>query len=141
MLGILPKESLVLLFASLSILVVLLFPLEKVVSKKIGINLSKFHLVCGSVSIVFGLLFICEGFYFLVTSLFLLFVFWAFLFGFHVDRKYIYILALLFLIACPFLLTAKLDVVAEYSAILCYLLLVAGVLKDLFFDRIYEPEK
>lgn len=63
------------------------------------------------------------------------FCLWAFAFGFLTDRRYIYTLALIFLAVCPFLLIAKLDQIAEFSAILCYLCLVLGVLKDLFYEK------
>lgn len=66
------------------------------------------------------------------------FCLWAFAFGFLVDRRYIYTLAIIFLAACPFLLIAKLDQVAEFSAILCYLCLVLGVVKDLFYEKLID---
>ena len=73
------------------------------------------------------------GILYLALSAFCL---WVFLFGFLVDRKYPYTLALTFLVFCPFLLIAKLDKIAEFSAVLCYLCLVLGVLKDIFHDKI-----
>lgn len=66
------------------------------------------------------------------------FCLWAFAFGFLSNRKYPYTLALVFLAACPFLLIAKLDQIAEFSAVLCYLCLVLGVLKDLFYEKIFD---
>jgi len=75
------------------------------------------------------------GFVYLALATFCL---WAFTFGFLADRKYPYTLALVFLVACPFLLIAKLDQIAEFSAVLCYLCLVLGVLKDLFYDKLVD---
>lgn len=75
------------------------------------------------------------GFVYLALAVFCL---WAFVFGFLSDRKYPYTLALVFLVACPFLLIAKLDQIAEFSAVLCYLCLVLGVLKDLFYDKLVD---
>lgn len=75
------------------------------------------------------------GFVYLALAAFCL---WAFAFGFLADRKYPYTLALVFLGACPFLLIAKLDQIAEFSAVLCYLCLVLGVLKDLFYDKLVD---
>ena len=75
------------------------------------------------------------GFVYLALAVFCL---WAFTFGFLADRKYPYTLALVFLVACPFLLIAKLDQIAEFSAVLCYLCLVLGVLKDLFYDKLVD---
>lgn len=62
----------------------------------------------------------------------------AFVIGFLTDRKYIYTLAIIFLMFCPFLLVAKLGKIAEFSAVLCYLSLVLGILKDTSYDKIVE---
>jgi len=75
------------------------------------------------------------GFVYMALAVFCL---WALGFGFLADRKYPYTLALVFLVACPFLLIAKLDQIAEFSAVLCYLCLVLGVLKDLFYDKLVD---
>jgi len=72
--------------------------------------------------------------YFLLALL----ITWAFLFAFNTDRKYIYILALIFLGITPFLLFLKMDKFAEYSAVLSYLALVIGVFKDIFYEKIFN---
>ncbi len=74
----------------------------------------------------------------IIYILLVAFCLWAFFFGFLVDRRYIYTLALIFLSACPFLLIAKMDQIAEFSAVLCYLCLVLGVLKDLVYEKIID---
>lgn len=63
---------------------------------------------------------------------------WAFIFGFLSNRKYPYTLALVFLAVCPFLLMVKMEKTAEFFAVLCYLCLVLGVLKDLFYEKLVK---
>jgi len=75
---------------------------------------------------------------FLIESILALFIFWMVLFGFNINRKHIYLLAILFLIAVPFLLSIHLDKVAEYIAVLAYFCIVLGVLKDIFYEKIYS---
>ncbi len=131
------KSSILSLFGLL-LLLSFLFPLEATVSKLLTIKISKRQLLFGLTILVLGVLAVFYRLQFLFAFPLLTFSFCVFLFGFHVDRKYIYTLALVFLISCPLLLLMNLNEIAEYNATLCYLLLVLGVLKDLVYSRIYE---
>jgi len=79
-----------------------------------------------------------NGIQFIIESALTLFIFWMVLFGFNINRKHIYLLAILFLIAVPFLLIIDLDNIAEYIAVLAYFCIVLGVLKDIFYEKIYS---
>ena len=68
----------------------------------------------------------------------ILFSLFVFLFGFLSNRKYIYLLALISLALTPIMLILKMEDVAEFFAQTCYLLLVLGVLKDIFYEKIFE---
>jgi len=67
-----------------------------------------------------------------------IFSLFVFLTGFLSDRKYIYLLALISLALTPIMLILKMDGIAEFFAQTCYLLLVLGVLKDIFYEKIFE---
>lgn len=75
---------------------------------------------------------------FALNYLFLLFSIWAFLYGFIVDRKYIYGLSLFFLVGAAIFSTARMNQISEYFGVLCYLLLVMGVFKDLLYEKIFN---
>ncbi|HOM77995.1 MAG TPA: hypothetical protein PLT50_02190 [bacterium] len=77
------------------------------------------------------------GFIGIVLSLLAFFNAWALLFALNVDRKYVYILALIFLGMTPLFLLLKMDKIAEYMAVLCYLALVLGVSKDILYEKIF----
>jgi hypothetical protein len=124
-----------LLFA---VFLALFLPTGKLVKKLLDIDVNRITVsfvilltIGGAIIYKAGL----AGIIYLALSAFCL---WAFIFGFLVDRKYPYTLAIVFLAVCPFLLIAKLDSVAEFSAVLCYLCLVLGVLKDIFYNKIVD---
>jgi hypothetical protein len=111
-------------------------PVERLVKKLLDIEIDRtvfpillLLIVAGVLTYISGV----TGFLYLVMSIFCL---WALAFGFLVDRKYIYILAIVSLILCPFLLIAKLDKIAEFFAILCYLCLALGIIKDIFYEKV-----
>lgn len=58
--------------------------------------------------------------------------------GFLVNRKYIYISSIIFLVFAAVLNTLGAEKIAEYMAVLCYLLLVLGVFKDIFYEKIFK---
>ncbi len=117
---------------------VFFLPTEKWIKKALDVEITRSTVSFAIVLTVVGLIIYqtgVAGILYLVLSAFCL---WAFLFGFLPDRKYPYTLALIFLIFCPFLLIAELDKIAEFSAVLCYLCLVLGVLKDIFYHKIVD---
>lgn len=75
------------------------------------------------------------GIILLVVSIFNL---WAFLFAFNSHRSYSYILSMVFLAFTPFLVLLGFSYIAEFSAILCYLALVVGVSKDIFYEKFFK---
>ena len=119
-------------------LLLFLFPLEKTLGKILKTKVKKsyifFTLMILGLLIIFALAKLSAVFSFpmLIFSLF------VFLFGFLSDRKYIYLLALISLGLTPIMLILKMDQIAEFFAQTCYLLLVLGVLKDIFYEKIFE---
>jgi len=91
-----------------------------------------------SLLIILFLPFGVDGIYFLPVLFLSVFTFWIFLFGLLSSRRNIYILALLFLILVPVTLGLNLDKLAENIAILSYLCLLLGVIKDIFYEKIYK---
>lgn len=75
---------------------------------------------------------------FVINYLLILFSIWAFLYGFIVNRKYIYGLSLFFLVGAAVFSTIRMNQIAEYFGVLCYLLLVMGVFKDVFYEKIFN---
>jgi len=123
--------SILIIFTLFALLESLLFDL-----KKFGIN-SFYVLFCLLLTTILLILKINGIFYILDIGL-VVFVFWGFWFGMHINRLYIYVLALTFLILVPILLIFKLENTAEFIAILSYFCLVLGVLKDIFYEKIFK---
>ena len=69
---------------------------------------------------------------------FAVFCLWGFTFGFLVDRRYPYVLALTLLIASPLLLIINLNKLAEFFAALSFFCLTLGVFKDIFYDKVID---
>jgi len=131
-----PVFNIIICVLLIAVFGVFFLPINKVAKKVLDININ--GVVASLVALSMAVLVVLYtaglvGILYLALSAFCL---WAGLFGFLVDRKYPYTLALIFLIFCPFLLIAKLDKIAEFSAVLCYLCLVLGVLKDIFYHKI-----
>lgn len=131
-----PVFNIIICALLIAVFLAFFLPVEKWVKKMLDINIDRVTtslilLLATAAAIVYtaGLV----GILYLAFSAFCL---WAFIFGFLVDRKYPYTLAIIFLVFCPFLLIAKLDKIAEFAAVLVYLCLVLGVLKDIFYDKI-----
>jgi hypothetical protein len=119
------------------ILIFTLFPLEDKVNKILELKTPKHFLITLALLLVLVVLAAVLKTSFIINLILLAFAVWAFVFGFMIDRKYIYSLALIFLASVPFLLILKEEGIAEFCAILTYLLLVLGVLKDIFYEKIF----
>lgn len=83
------------------------------------------------------------GWVHLVNVALAFFCYWAFLFGLHSDRTYVYGLALIFIALLPFFIIVEqanpeIPQRSEFIAFSAYMLLVLGVLKDLFYDWVFE---
>jgi hypothetical protein len=97
-----------------------------------------YFLISGAVVLI--LLSLYVGIAVPIVLILMLFLFWVFFFGFNVNRIYIYILALVFLVSTPLLLIAKYDDLAEFFAILAFLMLVMGVTKDIFYEKMFREK-
>ncbi len=83
-------------------------------------------------AIEIGIIKFAINFVLIIFSLYVLFI------GFLVDRKYIYISAIFFLVLAAITNTTGFEDFAEYMAVLCYLLLVMGVTKDIFYEKLFK---
>ncbi len=120
------------------ILLLFLFPVEKPISKILKTRVNKTHIFSVLVFLSLSILFYVSKLEFILSFPMILFSLFVFLFGFLSNRKYIYLLALLSLAVTPIMLVLKMEDTAEFFAQTCYLLLVLGVLKDIFYEKIFE---
>ncbi len=120
------------------ILLLFLFPVEKPISKILKTRVNKTHIFSVLVFLSLSILFYVSKLEFILSFPMIIFSLFVFLFGFLSNRKYIYLLALISLALTPIMLILKMEDVAEFFAQTCYLLLVLGVLKDIFYEKIFE---
>ena len=120
------------------ILLLFLFPVEKPISKILKTSVNKTHIFSVLVFLSLSILFYVSKLEFILSFPMITFSLFVFLFGFLSNRKYIYLLALISLALTPIMLILKMEDVAEFFAQTCYLLLVLGVLKDIFYEKIFE---
>jgi len=120
------------------ILLLFLFPVEKPISKILKTRVNKTHIFSVLVFLSLSILFYVSKLEFILSFPMIIFSLFVFLFGFLSNRKYIYLLALLSLAVTPIMLVLKMEDTAEFFAQTCYLLLVLGVLKDIFYEKIFE---
>ncbi len=120
------------------LLISFLFPLDRFLSKLLKTNINKTHIFSILVFLSLSILFYVSKLEFILSFPMILFSLFVFLFGFLSNRKYIYLLALISLALTPIMLILKMEDVAEFFAQTCYLLLVLGVLKDIFYEKIFE---
>jgi len=120
------------------LLLLFLFPLEKPISKILKTKVNKTHIFSILIFLAISVLFYVSKLEFILTLPMVIFSLFVFLTGFLSDRKYIYLLALISLALTPIMLILKMDGIAEFFAQTCYLLLVLGVLKDIFYEKIFE---
>ncbi len=120
------------------LLLLFLFPLEKTILKLLKTGVNKTHIFSVLVFLSLSILFYVSKLEFILSFPMILFSLFVFLFGFLSNRKYIYLLALISLALTPIMLILKMEDVAEFFAQTCYLLLVLGVLKDIFYEKIFE---
>lgn len=120
------------------ILLLFLFPVEKPISKILKTSVNKTHIFSVLVFLSLSILFYVSKLDFMLTLPMVIFSLFVFLLGFLSDRRYIYLLALISLALTPVMLILKMDDVAEFFAQTCYLLLVLGVLKDIFYEKIFK---
>ena len=132
------KLNIILSLSFFALLLLFLFPLESHLSKLLKTNVKKWHVFLILVVLILGILFYSSKLEFILSFPAIVFSLFVFLIGFLSDRKYIYLLALISLGLTPLMLILKMDNFAEFLAQSCYLLLVLGVLKDIFYEKIFE---
>lgn len=120
------------------LLLLFLFPIEKTISRILKTEVSKIHIFSILVLLSISILFYVSKLEFILSFPMILFSLFVFIFGFLSNRKYIYLLALISLALTPIMLILKMENTAEFFAQTCYLLLVLGVLKDIFYEKIFE---
>jgi len=132
------KYNIILGGAFFLLLLLFLFPVEKLLSKIFKTEVKKTTIFL--VLILFSLAVLAKyyTFGFVLSFPMILFSIFVFLFGFLSNRKYIYLLALISLVMAPIMLILKLDSIADFFAQNFYLLLVLGVIKDIFYEKIFE---
>lgn len=132
------KYNIILGGAFFLLLLLFLFPVEKLLSKIFKTEVKKTTIFL--VLILFSLAVLAKyyTFGFVLSFPIILFSIFVFLFGFLSNRKYIYLLALISLVMAPIMLILKLDSIADFFAQNFYLLLVLGVIKDIFYEKIFE---
>ena len=121
-------------------LLVVLFPSfwERILSNVLKIKIKKEHIFLTLLLIILTTLFAVSKLDLIITLPMIIFSSFVFLLGFLSNREYIYSLALISLALTPVMLIFKLDSIADFFAQVCYLLLVLGVLKDIFYGKIFD---
>lgn len=114
------------------------FPIEKLISKACKTRILKIHILLVSVLVILLVIAKVATLGFLINFLLITFSFFVFLFGLLSNRKYIYTLALVSLALTPVMLILKIEKLAEFLAQTCYLLLVLGIFKDIFYEKIFK---
>jgi hypothetical protein len=132
------KINIVLSLTFFLLLLLFLFPLEKFVGKILKKNIKKMQVFLVLELLGLVVIFASAKLVAVLSFPMVAFSLFVFLFGFLSDRKYIYLLALISLALTPVMLILKMDQVAEFFAQTCYLLLVLGVLKDIFYEKVFE---
>lgn len=120
------------------LLLLFLFPIEKTISRILKTEVSKIHIFSILVLLSISILFYVSKLEFILSFPMITFSLFVFIFGFLSNRKYIYLLALISLALTPVMLILKMEDIAEFFAQTCYLLLVLGVLKDIFYEKIFK---
>lgn len=120
------------------LLISFLFPLDRFLSKLLKTHVKSTYIFSALIIVGLGILFNVSRIDFILTLPMVVFSLFVFLLGFLSDRRYIYLLALISLGLTPVMLILKMDGVAEFFAQTCYLLLVLGVLKDIFYEKIFK---
>jgi uncharacterized membrane protein len=132
------KINILLSLLFLIALVSILFPLENLISKNLKMKVGKNHILFSVLALVLLILALTTKIEFVLNFIAIPLSLTVFLIGFLSDRKYIYTLALISLSLTPIMLIVKLDSIAEFFAQTCYLLLVLGVLRDIFYEKIFK---
>ncbi|MFZ2664585.1 MAG: hypothetical protein WAX66_04450 [Patescibacteria group bacterium] len=114
-----------------------LFPVDLFLEKLLGIDIKKTYLL--GLTLISLFIILCVFKLVPIFNIFItFFIFGSFLVGFSVDEKYMYTLALLFLGLTVLFVILKLSSLAEYTSTLCYLCMVLGIIRDLFYEKVFK---
>ena len=129
-----------LLIATLLIttLLALYVPLGKLPWKMAHNAVNKIYIALLFPAAVLGIVVLKHGLGELLYIILSLYILWIVVFGFLANRRYTYLLALLFLLAAPTLILIGLTETAEYLGVLCFICLTAGISKDILLDEIVD---
>ena len=129
-----------LLIATLLIttLLALYVPLGKLPWKMAHSATNKIYIALLFPAAVLGIVVLKHGLGELLYIILSLYILWIVVFGFLANRRYTYLLALLFLLAAPTLILIGLTETAEYLGVLCFICLTAGISKDILLDEIVD---
>jgi hypothetical protein len=130
MLEIVFSQNLIAAFLFILMGVYIVFDLERFINKIL------YFFISGLVLLI--LFFISGGLELLPVFSLSIFLFCLFLVGFTANRAYIYILAIAFLIiTLVFYILGRIEI-SETTAIISFLLLAMGVVKDVFYEKIFD---
>ncbi len=129
-----------LLIATLLIttLLALYLPLGRLPWKAVSRTVNRIYVALLFPAAVLGIVVIKNGFGGLLYIILSTFIFWVAAFGILANRRYTYLLALIFLLPAPALIFLGLTETAEYLGVLCFICLTAGISKDIFLDKIVD---
>jgi len=131
-------HSLVVSLVFLLFLFSMLFPVEKFVSKVLKVRVPKIYVLFSFLLLILLVIAKITPLGLLISLPMVSFSFFVFLFGILSDRKYIYTMAFMSLALTPVMLILKIERLTEFFAQASYILLVLGVLKDIFYEKIFE---
>lgn len=116
----------------------ILFPVDKSLSKICRRPILKVNLFLFFIPLILLLIAKVDPLGFLISLFLITFSLFIFMFGFISDKKHIYTLALVSLVLTSIMLITKMGGLAEFFAQVCFLSLVLGVLKDIFYEKIFK---
>jgi hypothetical protein len=112
--------------------VIIFTPIEKYFK-----GLSKLYLLIIMGFIMLIIYYLMFGGLYLVQIGLIFLCLWVFVFGFLSNRKYIYSFAFMFLIFTPVLYLITLTDLAQLTAAFVCLLIIIGIIKDVFYEKIF----
>lgn len=124
----------------IAVFLVLFLPTEKSIKLTSVINLNRTTVLLMLILTISLIIVYVAGLSVILYFGLAIFCLWGLIFGFLVDRRYPYILALTLLTTCPLLLIIELNRLAEFLAALSFFCLTLGVFKDILYDKIIDRE-
>ncbi len=134
------SEFFVLPFLTVFALCIWIFDLGRYLKNLLGIFSNTMYILIVVLVSMFGFVFFKTGEIKHNIGIFLIISFIYIISGFffNIERKYIYFGALTTLILMPIFYFLDLLNIAENLGVLMFFLLVIGVIKDMFYDKIYK---